>query len=105
MRWREPSHRHVEFAVLQSERALQDSIRDRSRDFAAVAGGALNHHYDDVPRVVIWRETRKPGNVFLLPAISSLGGTSLPRHHPIFQTRSAARAAVFVNDLPKAFAD
>ena len=31
--------------------------------------------------------------------------TCLPRYHPIFQTCSAACAAIFINDLPKALAN
>src|SRR4029453_12347724 len=101
----EPGYRNVEFALLQRERALQDSVRDRARDFAAVPRGALNHHCDDILRMVKWRETRKPRDVFLLTTISGLRSDRLPRYYPIFQTCSAAGAAVFIDNLPKAFAN
>jgi hypothetical protein len=104
MRGREPGHLHVEFAFIQREGALQDSVRDRARDFAAVPGGALHHHCDDILRVVKRRETRKPRHVFLLSTLSGLRSASLPRHHPIFQTRSATGSSIFVNNFPKAFA-
>jgi hypothetical protein len=104
MRRREPGHLHVEFALIQRERALQDSVGDWASDFAAVPRGALHHHCDHKLRVVKWRETRKPRHVFLLSTLGGLRSASLPRHHPIFQTRSATSAAVFVNNFPKAFA-
>src|SRR4030095_13066904 len=103
MRGLEPGYRHVEFAFLQRERALQDSVRDRARDFAAMPRGALNHHCDDILRMVKWRETGKPRDVFLLTTISGLRSARLPCYYPIFQTRSAAGAAVFIDNLPKAF--
>jgi hypothetical protein len=105
MRGLEPGHRHIEFAFIQCERAFQDSVRDRARDFAAVPRGALNHHCDDILRMVKWRETRKPRDVFLLTTISGLRSARLSRYYPIFQTRSAAGAAVFIDNLPKAFAN
>jgi hypothetical protein len=105
MRGREPSHLHIEFAFIQRERALQDSVGDRARDFAAVPRRALYHHCDDILRMVKWRETRKPRHVFLLSTLSGLRSASLPRYHPIFQTCSAAGTAVFINNLPQPFAD
>src|ERR1043165_5806361 len=67
--------------------------------------GALHHHCDDVLRMVIWSETSEPRHVFLLSTISGLRSACFPRYHPIFQTRSAACAAIFINDLPKALAN
>src|SRR4029077_14799666 len=88
MRGLEPGHRHIEFAFILCERAFQDSVRDRARDFAAVPRGALNHNCDDILRMVKWRETRKPRDVFLLTTISGLRSARLSRYYPIFQTRS-----------------
>jgi hypothetical protein len=54
--------------------------------------------------MVKWRETRKPRHVFFVSALGGLRGASFPRHHPIFQTRSATGSSIFVNNFPKAFA-
>jgi hypothetical protein len=104
MRGREPGNLHVEFAFIQGERALQDSVGDRACDFAAVPRGALHHHCDDVLWVVKWRETHKPRHVFLLSTLSGLCSASLTRHYPIFQTCSAAGSSILVNNFPKPFA-
>ena len=79
MRGLEPSDLHVEFAFIHRERALQNSVRDRARDFAAVPRGALHHHYDDVLRTIKWRETRKPRNVFLVAALGGLRSAGFSR--------------------------
>src|ERR1700752_926582 len=101
----EPSDLHIELAIILRERAFQNACSDRARDLAAVPRGALHHHYDDIFRMVKWRETRKPGNVFLVAAVTRLRGAGFSRNDPIFQTRSAACAALLINNLPKAFAN
>jgi hypothetical protein len=101
----EPGHLHVKLAFIHREGALQDSVGDWARDFAAVPRGALHHHGDDIFWVVIWRETRKPRHVFLLSTLSGLRSASLSRHYPIFQTRSTTGSSIFVNNFPKAFAN
>ena len=101
----EPGNLHIELAFILRERAFENARSDRARDLAAVPRGALHHHYDDVFRMVKWRETSKPRNVFLVAPVSRLRGAGFPRDHPIFQTRSATGAAVFINNLPKAFAN
>src|ERR1041385_2193156 len=101
----EPGDLHIEFAVILRERAFENARSYRARDFPAVSGGALNHHYNDVFRMVKWREASKPRHVFLVAAVSRLRGAGFSRDHPIFQTRSAAGAPVFINNLPKTFAN
>src|SRR5467141_1378396 len=98
----EPGDLHIELSFILRERAFENACSDRARDLAAVPRGALNHHCDDILRMVKWRETRKPRDVFLLTTISGLRSARLPRYYPIFQTRSAAGAAVFIDNLPKA---
>src|ERR1051326_4800650 len=105
MRGGEPGDLHIELAVILRERAFENPRSDRARDLAAVAGGALHHHYDDVFRMIKWREACKPCNVFLVPAVSRLCGAGFTCDHPIFQTRSASGTALFIDDLPKAFAN
>src|SRR6266568_3198914 len=101
----EPGDLHIELAFILRERAFENACSDRARDLAAVPRGALHHHCDDVLRMVKWRETSKPRHVFLVATVGGLRGAGLPRHHPIFQTRSATGSSVFINHLPKAFAD
>ena len=100
----EPGDLHIELAFILRERAFENACSDRARDLAAVPRGALHHHCDDIFRMVKWRETRKPRHVFLMSALGSLRGAGFSRHDPIFQTRSAASSAVFINHLPKSFA-
>ena len=60
MRGWKPGHLRVELALVKRHCALQDSVGDRGRDTAAVSGGALHHHCDDILRMVIGSETNKP---------------------------------------------
>jgi hypothetical protein len=99
-----PSHLHIEFAFILRERAFQNACSDRARDLPTMPGGALDHHYDNILRMIKWRETSKPRHVFLVTAVGGLRGSGLPCHHPIFQTRPATGATVFVNNFPKPFA-
>jgi hypothetical protein len=101
----EPGDLHIELAFILRERAFENACSDRARDLAAVPRGALHHHCDDVLRIIKWRETSKPRNVFLVATVGGLRGPGLPRHHPIFQTRSATGSSIFINHLPKTFAD
>src|SRR5262249_29605865 len=100
-----PGHMHIELAFILRERAFENTRGDRARDLAAVPRCALDHHRDDVLRMVIWRETSKPRNIFLVPTLGGLCGAGLPRHHPLFQARSATGASVFVTHFPKTLAD
>ena len=101
----EPSDLHVELSFILRERAFENACSDRARNLSAVPRGALHHHYDDVLRTVKWRQTRKPRNVFLVAALGGLRSAGFSRDHNTFQTRSAAGAAVFIDNLPKTFAD
>src|SRR5437763_7831336 len=96
----QPGDLHIELAFILRQRAFENACSDRARDLAAMPRGALHHHYDDVFRMVKWRETSKPRNVFLVAAVTRLGCAGFSRDHPIFQTRSAASAAFFINNLP-----
>src|SRR2546423_379930 len=98
-----PCDLHVEFSVVLRDNPLENARRDRACDFAAVPRGALDHHCDDILRMVIRRETYKPGNVFFVPTFGGLRSASLSSDHDIFQTRSAARSAVFIHDFPQTF--
>src|SRR5207244_10555159 len=100
----EPGYPHIELSFILRERAFQNACSDRARDLSAVPGGALHHHYDNILRMVKWRETGKPRHVFLVSAVGGLRGPGLPRHHPILQARSATGAAVFTNNFPEPFA-
>ena len=68
---------------------------------AAVPGGALHHHCDDILRMVIWRETGEPCHVFLVAALAGLRRAGFSRDLHILQTRSATGSAIFINHLPK----
>src|SRR5262249_39763007 len=92
------------FAIILRERAFQNACSDRARDLPAVPGGALDHHYDNILRMVKGRKTSKPRHVFLVTAVRGLRGPGLPRHHPILQTRPPTGSTVLVNDFPKPFA-
>jgi hypothetical protein len=100
----EPGDMHIELSFILSERAFQNACSDRARDLAAVTRGALHHHCDNILRMVKWREARKPRHVFLVATVGGLRSAGFPSHHNVFQTRSATRSSVFVNNLPKAFA-
>src|SRR5437899_2684888 len=101
----EPGDLHIELAFILRERAFENACSDRARDLAAVPRGALHHHYDDVLRMVKWRETRKPRNVFLVAALGGLRSAGFSRDHPILQMCPAAGSTAFVDNLPKTFAD
>src|SRR5437870_13917123 len=105
MRRRAPCNLHIEFSVLLRDDAFENACSDRTRDFATVSGGALDHHRDDILRMVIRRETYKPRHVFFVPTLSGLGGASLSSDHDIFQTRPAAGPAVFIHNFPQTFSD
>ena len=66
MRGCEPGDLHFEFAFILRESALENAGCDRPRDFAAVPRSALHHDRDDILRVIVRRETGKPGDVLLL---------------------------------------
>ena len=104
MRGCKPGDLHIELAFILRQRAFENARGDRARDLATVPRGALHHHYNDVLRMVKWRETSKPRNVFLVATLAGLRGAGLPRHHPIFQTRPATGSSIFVHNFPKAFA-
>jgi hypothetical protein len=105
MRRCEPGDLHVELSLILGEGAFEDARSDRTCDLATVARCPLHHHDDDILRMVVWRETGKPSDIFLVATVRSLRSTGFSSHHHIFQTRSAARAATFINNLPKPFAD
>src|SRR5881396_289628 len=98
-----PRDLHIELSLILAERAFEDARSDRARDLAAVPGGALHHHCDDILRMIKWRETRKPRHVLLVATVGGLRSAGFPRYHPIFQTRAAAGSSIFVNNFPKAF--
>src|SRR5436190_19556573 len=100
----EPGDLHIKLAFILRERAFENACSDRARDLAAVPRGSLHHHYDDILGMIKRRETSKPRNVFLVATVVGLRSARLPRHYPIFQTRSATGSSIFVNHFPKAFA-
>src|SRR5438874_6265983 len=103
MRRGRPRNLHVEFSIILRDNAFENACSDWARDFAAVPRGALDHHSDDILRMVIRRETYKPRHVFFVPTLRGLRGASLSSDYHIFQTRSAARSAVFIDDFPQTF--
>ena len=100
-----PSDLHIELSCILRERAFENACSDWARDLAAVPRGALYHHCDDIPRMVIRRETRKPRHIFLVATVGGLCSAGFPSHHNIFQTRSTTGSSVLVDNFPKAFAD
>jgi hypothetical protein len=80
----EPGDLHIELAFILRERAFENAGSDGARDRTAVPRGALDHHCDDILRMVKWRETREPRHVFLMSALGSLCGAGFARYHPIF---------------------
>jgi hypothetical protein len=100
----EPGDLHIELSLILAERAFEDARGDRARDLAAVPGGALHHHCDDILRMIKWRETRKPRHVLLVATVGGLSSAGFPSDLNAFQTRSAAGSSVFVNNFPKPFA-
>src|SRR6266702_6106573 len=104
MRRCKPGDLHIKLSFILRERAFENACSDRARNLSAVPRGALHHHYDDVLRMVKWRETRKPRHVFLVATVGGLRSAGFPSHHNLFQTRSATGSSIFVNNFPKAFA-
>ena len=102
---RRPRYLHVKVSFILRQSAFENARCDRARDLAAMARSTLHHHCDHIFRMIEWRETHKPGNVFLVATLGGLRSASFPSHHHIFQTRSATGASIFVNNFPKAFAD
>src|SRR5689334_21292151 len=100
MRGCQPGNLHIEVPFVLRERALENAGCDRTCDFAAMSGSALNHHCHDILRMIKWGEARKPGDVFLLPSIGRLGRSSLPSDDNVFQTCSAPGPSIFVNNFP-----
>jgi len=105
VRGRKPGNLHIELALIQRERALQNSVGDRSGDAATMPLTALHHHRNDVFGMIKWRETSKPSTVILMSSHGGLGSAGFARYDPLFQTRSTTGAAVFVNNFPKTFAN
>ena len=101
---REPCNLHVELAFIESERALQNSVGHRAGDAAAMFA-ALHHHSNDILRMFKGRKASKPCSGILMSSHTGLRGAGFPRYYPFFQPRSAAGAAVLINNLPKASAD
>jgi hypothetical protein len=100
----EPGDLHIELSFILRERAFENARSDRAGNLAAVPRGALHHHYDDILRMIKWRETRKPRHVFFVATLGGLRSAGFPSHHNVFQTRSATGSSIFVNNFPKAFA-
>jgi hypothetical protein len=100
----DPGDLHIELSFILRERAFENARSDRTRDLAAVSRGALHHHRHDIPRMVIWRETRKPRHIFLLATVGGLRSAGFPSHHNVFQTRSTTGSSILVDNFPKAFA-
>ena len=100
----EPGDPHIELSFILRERAFENACSDRARDLAAVPGGALHHHCDDILRMIKWRETRKPRHVLFVATLGGLRSAGFSSDHNVFQTRSATGSSIFVNNLPKALA-
>ena len=96
----DPRHLHVEVAFIHLHDAFQNPCRNWRRNLTSMARGTLYHHRDNVLRIVVWGETHKPRDIFLLAAIGSLRGSGLASHLHIFESRTPTRAAVFVHDFP-----
>src|SRR5438034_11444296 len=103
VRRREPGDLHIELTFIQRERPFQNSRGNWASDAAAVLT-ALDHNRNNILGILERRETGKPRNGILVPAIGGLGSASLARNLHIFQTRSSTGSPVFINNFPKAFA-
>src|SRR5207247_6941925 len=64
----------------------------------------LHHRRDDIFGIIKRSEASKPGDGILVTAIGGLGGSGFSSHLHIFQSRSSAGAAIFIDNFPKAFA-
>jgi hypothetical protein len=103
VRRREPGHLHVEVTLIHSQRAFQNSRRDWPGDAATVLA-TLYHGHDYVFGIFEGGKTGKPGNRIFMASIRRLGRSGFSGNLHIFQTRSSARPAIFINNFPKAFA-
>ena len=64
----------------------------------------LHHRRDDIFGIIKRSEASEPGDGILVTAIGGLGGSGFSSHLHIFQSRSSAGAAIFIDNFPKAFA-
>ena len=96
----DPGQLRFEFAFIHRERSLEYARRDWSRDRSTVLS-ALHHYRDDVFRVVIGSETAKPRDRIFFPVGHGLRRAGFAGDNDVFQTRSAASAAIFIHNFPQ----
>ena len=103
MRGREPGNLHIKLSFIQRQRAFHNARRDWPGNTATMFA-TLHHRRDDIFGIIKRSETSEPGDGILVAAIGGLGGSGLSSHLHIFQSRSSAGAAIFIDNFPKAFA-